>query len=142
MIGTLGDIVFEVSSESMRTFDGLNMQWGAKYAQHDIHGGKGLLEFTGLDPTNLSFKIRLDAALGLNPKEELEKLREILEKHEAVLFVLDGEPQGWDLWVLESLNEDHKIHDNHGTLKLVVVSLSLKEYVEDHREGRDRTNGA
>lgn len=134
MVGTLGDIVFEVSSKSVRTFDGLNMQYGVKYAQHDVHRGKALLEYTGLDPTKLSFKIRLDAALGLDPKEELKALRDMAEKHEAVPFVLDGEPQGWNLWVLESLNVDHKVLNNTGALILAEASLSLKEYVEDGDE--------
>jgi phage protein U len=131
LIGSLGDVVFEVSSESIRTFDALNIQLSAKYAQHDIHGRKGLLEFTGLDPAKLSFKIRLDAALGLMPKDELTALRGILEAGKAVPFVLDGEPQGWHLWVIESLSEEHKVLNNSGTLILAEVSLNLKEYVED-----------
>ena len=131
MIGSLGDVVFEVSSESVKTFNGLNMQFSAKYAQHDVHGGKGLLEFTGLDPTKLNFKIRLDTALGIDPKEELKTLREILESGKAVPFILNGEPQGEGLWVIESLGENHKILNNSGALILAEASLSLKEYIED-----------
>ena len=130
MVGSLKDIVFEASSDIIRTIDNLKMQRSANYAQHDIHGGKGLLEFTGLGPTSLSFSVRLDAALGIAPKEELKKLRDILESGEAVLFVLDGEPQGWDLWVLEGLDEEHAVLNNTGALVLAEVSLSLTEYIE------------
>ena len=130
MIGSLGDVVFEVSSEAVKSFDNLNMKFSAKYAQHDVHGGKGLLEFTGLDPTSLSLKVRLDMALGINPKDELTTLRDMLEAGQAIPFILDGEPQGWNLWVIEDLQEDHKVLNNTGMLILAEASLSLKEYVE------------
>jgi len=134
MIGSLGEVVFEVSSDLVRTLDGLRVQYNAKYAQHDIHGRKGLLEFTGLDPTKINFRVRLDAALGVNPKEELAELKDILEAGRAVPFVLDGEPQGWHLWVLEHLNVEQRILNNTGALILAEVTLNLKEYAEGGEE--------
>jgi phage protein U len=75
-------------------------------------------------------KILLSAALGVVPKDELTALRDMLKAGKAVPFILDGEPQGDGLWVIESLNESHKVINNAGTLMLAEVSLSLKEYVE------------
>ena len=135
MVGSLGDIVFEVSSESVRTFRDLSMQHSAKYANHEVHGGKALLEFTGLAPVATSLKVRLDAGLGVEPSEELNALREIFSKHEAIPFILDGEPQGEHLWVIETLNEDHQVLNNSGALIIVEVSLTLKEYVESGADG-------
>ena len=133
MIGSLGDVVFEVSTEIVRTFRELQIQRSAKYSEHAIHGGKALLEFTGLSHTSASLYMRLSAGLGVNPKEELNELREILNNHEAVPFILDGEPQGDGLWVLESLDENHEIIDNHGMTIIVEVSLKLKEYIRVYR---------
>jgi hypothetical protein len=130
MIGSYGDIVFEVSSERVKTFRDLQVQRSAKYSEHAIHGRKALLEFTGLSPASISINIRLDAALGLNPKEELSMLYEVLNNHITMLFILDGEPQGDNLWVLESIDEKHEIIDNHGKSIAVEVSLKLKEYIE------------
>ena len=130
MIGSYGDIVFEVSSEKVKTFRDLQVQRSAKYSEHAIHGRKALLEFTGLSPASISINIRLDAALGLNPKEELSMLYEVLNKHIVMPFILDGEPQGDNLWVLESIDERHEIIDNHGKSIAVEVSLKLKEYIE------------
>ena len=88
-------------------------------------------------PTILLFKdgnlIKKD--VGFKPKEELNTLREILTKHEAVPFILDGEPQGDGLWVLESIDENYEIIDNHGTVIAVEVSLKLKEYIEVEENG-------
>ncbi len=135
MIGSFGEVVFEVSDEKVRTFRDYQIQRSAKYSEHAIHGRKGLLEFTGLSPASASLSIKLDAGLGVNPKEELNNLREILNKHEAVPFILDGEPQGDGLWVLESLNENFEIIDNHGTFISINVSLNLKEYIEVEANG-------
>ena len=130
MIGSLGDVVFEVSSDSVKTFNDLNMQYSAKYAQHDIHGKKGLLEFTGLDPTTMSLKILLSSALGVTPKEEIVTLLEMLNAGKAIPFILDGEPQGDGLWVIENMSVEQKTLSNKGVLILAEVSLNLKEYVE------------
>ena len=116
MIGSLGDVVFEVSSEKVQTFT--------------IHGRKGLLEFTGLSAASISLNIRLDAGLGVIPKDELDYLHFVLKSHYAVPLILDGEPQGDGLWVLESIDEKHEIIDNYGTSIAVEVSLKLKEYIE------------
>ena len=134
MIGSLGSVVFEVSTEIVRTFRDFQLQRSAKFSEHAIHGGKALLEFTGLAPTSASLNMRLDAGLGVNPKEELNELREMLNKHKAVPFILDGEPQGDGLWVLEGLleglDENHEIIDNHGMTIVAEVSIKLKEYIE------------
>ena len=126
MIGSFGDVVFEVSSERVRTFRDFQIQRSAKYSEHAIHGRKGLLEFSGLSASTASLNIRLDAGLGVNPKEELTALRDILNNHKALLFILDGEPQGDGLWVLESLSESYEIVDNKGAVIAVEVSLKLK----------------
>lgn len=135
MIGSLGEVVFEVSAEKVRTFRDFQIQKSAKYAEHSVHGRKGLLEFTGHSPTSASMKIKLDAGLGINPKEELNTLNDILKNHEAVPFILDGEPQGDGLWVVEGLDENYEIIDNHGTATSVEVSLKLKEYIEVEANG-------
>ena len=135
MIGSLGEVVFEVSSDLVRTFRDFQIQRSAKFSEHAIHGGKALLEFTGLAPASMSLSIRLDAGLGVNPKEELEALREILTNHEAVPFILDGEPQGDGLWVLEGLDENYEVIDNQGTFIALDVSLKLKEYIEVDSNG-------
>ncbi len=135
MIGSFGDVVFEVSSDRIRTFRDFQIQRSAKYSEHAIHGRKGLLEFSGLSASTASLNIRLDAGLGVNPKEELSTLHDILNNHEALPFILEGEPQGDGLWVLESIGENYEIIDNHGTAIAVEVSLKLKEYIEVSANG-------
>ena len=135
MIGSFGAVVFEVSSERVRTFRDFQIQHSAKYTEHAIHGRKGLLEFSGLSASTASLNIRLDAGLGVNPKDELTTLHDILKNHEALPFILDGEPQGDGLWVLESIGENYEVIDNKGAVIAVEVSLKLKEYIEVSANG-------
>ena len=129
-LGSLGDITFEVSSEKIRTFRDLQIQRKANYTEHAIHGKKGLLEFTGFSAATGSLNIRLDAALGVTPQEEFDALLEAFNEHQAVPLILDGEPIGDGLWVIESVNETFEIVNNQGTPIVLEVSLNLKEYVE------------
>jgi phage protein U len=131
MIGSLGDVVFEVSSELVKTFQDLQFQHSAKYAQHDIHGNVGLLEYTGRNPTTCGLKIRLDSALGIDPMKEIVLLYMMMRNGVAVSLILDGQPQGEGLWVIESFSEEWKVVGNTGKMIAAESSIQLKEYVED-----------
>lgn len=131
MIGALGDIVFEVALPKIFTFTDLNFSHSAKYSEHAIHNKKGVLEFTGLNSSTASLRITLDAHLGVTPEHELDKLHELLEQHQAVPFILDGKIQGWSRWVIESLEESHKIIDNTGALISAEVNIKLREYLRE-----------
>ena len=74
MIGCLGDIAFTVSASVVRTLD--NFQWSgsARYAAHQRHLGRGLLEFTGMDPDKISFDMTLSTQLGASPSREISKI--------------------------------------------------------------------
>jgi phage protein U len=139
MIGSLGDVVFEVSSESVKTFQDLAFQHSVKYAQHDIHGRTGLLEYTGRNPSTGSFKMRIDSALGVDPMQELVKLYMMMRNGVAVDFILDGSPQGEGLWVIESFSEEWKVVNNTGKMIAAESSIQIKEYMPD--DG-GRLNGA
>lgn len=131
MIGALGDVTFEVSISKVFTFDNLNFSHSAKYTEHSIHNRKGVLEFTGINASSASLTIKLDAHLGITPEYELDRLHELLENHTAIPFILDGKIQGWSRWVIESLEESHKIIDNTGALISAEVNIKLKEYLRD-----------
>ena len=129
MIGTLGDIAFEVSEEKIRTFNNYKYSSGASYAEHNIHVKRSLLEFTGLKAASASIDIVLDESLGLTVADELEKLTQLLESHEAVKFILDGKIQGSEKWVVEGLEVSHDVINNKGRTIRASVNIKLREYV-------------
>ena len=140
MIGSLGEVVFEVSENQILTFDGLIFQKKANYSEHAIHTKKGLLEFTGFSATTASMNITLSEDLGVNPRDELGRLEEIFVNHEAVLFILNGNPQGDGLWVIESMSVDYDFISNIGEPKMIQVNLSIKEYIEINENEHEITD--
>ena len=109
----------------------MSFSHSAKYSEHSIHNKKGILEFTGINASTASLTIKLDAHLNITPEYELDRLHEMLENHIAIPFILDGKIQGWSRWVIESLEESHKIIDNTGALISAEVNIKLREYLRD-----------
>ena len=128
-VGSLGDVVFEVSSEKVRTFDNLRRSGAARYAYHGRQSEKELAEFLGPSAESITMEIRLSAYEGLNPTNEVQSLRSMRDTGEAALFILDGIPQGTDCWVIENLSETHKFFDNRGRPAVITCSISLREYL-------------
>ena len=133
MIGYLGEVVFEVSAKKVKTFDDFKRNASSRVATHELIGRKPLLEFGGPGLETVSFPITLSAFLGLDPTEEVKILRDMRDQGLAVDFVLNGEPQGAGLWVLESLSEKWKYVDNDGVPRQIDCDLTLREYVENTR---------
>ncbi|MBQ6112000.1 MAG: phage tail protein [Synergistaceae bacterium] len=130
MIGSLDNVIFEVDSEkSILTFDDLSESHSANYAEHNILNGRGMLEFTGIKASSISFMMSLNMTLGINPDEQIRRLISMLEDHEAVNFILAGIPKGNGRWVIESLDVKHKLIDNRGYTRHADVNIKLREYI-------------
>lgn len=128
-IGSLGDIVFEVSSRKVRTFKDFKRKTKARYASHEIIGQKPILEFVGPDGEEITFIMQFSLSLGINPQEETDKLREICEEGTAMYFVLCNTVIGANQWIVESVGESVDTIDNNGRVVVTQVEVTLKEYV-------------
>ena len=88
-IGSLGSLVFSVSENTVRTFDELSWKVSAKYATHDRHIKRDVLEFLGPEPGTISFKMAFSVFHGTNPLNEIKKLKRnirILSLHPQVYW--------------------------------------------------------
>jgi phage protein U len=135
MIGTLGNVVFETSAEKVRTFSNFKRKNSARLATHELLGRKPVVEFIGPGIESISFTIRLDVLLGLNPLQEAKALRDLRDKGEAVELVIGGEPVSENLWVIEDMSEDWDCIDNQGNILVIELDISLKEYVRESTQG-------
>ena len=131
MLGTLGEYEFEVSSESIRTFQGLKFSNSAAYTEHKVLGREALIEFTGLNASTASLTLTLDITQGVDPSTEITELYETMNAHEALAFTLGGLVMGRGLWVIESLDEDYEQVSSKGVVMRAKVDLKLREYIED-----------
>lgn len=128
-IGTLGDIVFSVSNNTVKTFDGLKIDSKTNYAKHTRHNKKPLLEFQYEDNDTASFDIYLSAFLGVNPLEMLEKLDEYRKNGKILSLVIGGKMYGTK-WVIVSHSKEYQKFDSGGNLLIAKSSISLEEYAE------------
>lgn len=136
MIGSLGSVVFETSSNKVRTFSDFKRSGSGRWEKHDIILKKPKREFLGPGEEQVTLNIKLDSALGLNPSKELYMLRFLRDNGYAVPFILDGKPVSLitfdnltNLWVIESVNESWKTVDNKGRLLCAEVQLTIAEYI-------------
>jgi phage protein U len=125
-IGTFGPVTFEVSTQKTRTFDDFNRKTSAKFEQHDIIGIKPKLEFVAPGLDEISFQVIFSAFHGLNPLNEANQLRSIVQKGEYHSLVIGGKVLG--NFVIENISEAWKYVDGRGNVLYIAVDVSLKEY--------------
>ncbi len=130
IVGCLGDIVFTVSDSAVKTISNYSRSGSARFATHDLHLAKSLLEFTGADPEDLSFDIEMLASFGVDPDTEVAKIASYTESGRTLPFVLGNKTIGAYRWVITSFKEKGNHHDGQGNVIAATVSISLKEYVK------------
>ena len=128
-VGTIGDIVFEVSNEIVRTFYDYKRKTSARLAAHDIIGQKPATEFLGPGVESISFSMKLSAFKGVNPKTEADKIRKMIENGEVVNLVLAGSPVSENKWIIESMDESANYYDSKGNIISSDINITIREYV-------------
>lgn len=129
VIGCLGDIVFEVSSETVETIDNVVWSGSVRYPAHQRHGTNALTEFAGIDPDQFSFDIILSAYLGINPIAEVVKIWNYERNGQAVPLVIGNKAYGKYRWSIVDHKMKMQTFDNEGDVTSAVVSVSLQEYL-------------
>jgi len=129
-VGCLGDIIFQVSSNTIKTVN--NAQWSgsARYSEHQRHLTNSLTEFTGIDPDKFTFDIELSMYLGVDPMDELSKIWNYERTGKAVPLVIGEKSYGKYRWAIKSHKIKLKTHDKNGNLTSAVVSIELLEYLK------------
>lgn len=129
VIGSFGVIVFEVSTDKIQTYDEFQRTNSPRWQEHSIIGQKPILEFEGPGVDTISFTVVLRADLGINPEEQLVKLRKFARWGQKALFIRGNQPISTNYWVIDNLIEKHRNIDKSGNVLTIEVDLNLKEYV-------------
>lgn len=130
LVGSLGEVPFIVARGLVRTFSDYNREGSGRWAKHDLIGQKPVLEYLGEDLEKISFKMLLRADHGLNPENEVKKLRKMRDNGEVVVLILADKPVGNNSWIIESIGESVTFWDAFGNARSISVDISLQEYVE------------
>lgn len=125
-VGSFGGVIFRVSYQQVLTFSEMQRKLKANFTEHKILGKTAKLEYTGIAPVEISFKVKVFESFGIDVKSTLNNLREVCKNGLADYLIIGGENLG--LYVLESLEETVLYTDGHGRTVAADVKLSLKEY--------------
>jgi len=127
-IGTLGNIVFSVSSGRVNTFDGMKWDSSAQYATHNRHLKDVLLEYTGTDADKISFSMDFSVFLGVNPLAEITKLLDAERSGRVMPLIIGSKKYGKHKWVITGTSKELERFDNRGNLLIAKVNVSLMAY--------------
>lgn len=128
-IGALGNIVFVVSEEAIRTFSQFSRATAGRWAKHDVFGNKPLTQRIGPGLDTISFSMRFDLTSRINPRKELDALVDLERDGRAVPLVIGGKPIGSGLWIVTNVVGNWEEVDSRGLLIRASANVSLEEYV-------------
>jgi hypothetical protein len=123
--GKFGPVAFETSSKIIRTFEVLNETRRARFAVHDVLDLNQLLQFVGIDLTEIDFTMRFHQAFCV-PADELERLRDVVKGHEVHILMVGGFNLGE--YVLEETKNVWKHVSGQGQVLEATADVRLKEY--------------
>jgi phage protein U len=129
IIGSFGEIVFEVSPETIRTFSDFSRSASSRWSAHERFGQKPRSEFLGPNLDEISFVMRFDARYGMNPKAEMDRLLSWCREGRAEMLIIGGIPVGMDQWVIKSLTQNWIALDGTGKVIVGEADVTLEEYM-------------
>lgn len=129
VIGALGNIVFQVSDDTVQTLNGLSWGGSARYATHKRHGYNAMSEFTGIDADTISFDMVLSAYLGVNPQAVIGQIFAYERNGTALSLVIGNKGYGKYRWVITKHTVKSQFFDGDGDMTQCKVSISLQEYI-------------
>lgn len=127
-IGTFGDIVFEVSDETVRTFDKYVQTTAGRWEVHEPISSNPRPEFLGQAQGEVKFTIRLSASLGVNPRAEKERIEQIVREGKHAPLMIARRPVSDGDWYIESCETTYIWVNSKGEVEYADITLSVKEY--------------
>lgn len=129
MIGTLGDIVFEVSDNRILTVDKIKRSASGKWNEHTVMGRKSKSEFVSPEIQQTSFEITLDAQLGVSPREQADNLIRMAQNGIVVPCIIGSKPISTSLMQrVMSVSDTWDDVLSGGELVRTKLSITLKDY--------------
>lgn len=131
IVGALGEIVFEVTPETVRTLDKLAWSGSARWATHERHLTNALTEFTGIDPDKISFSVYLNAFLGASVQTEIAQIFKYERAGTPLQLVIGEKAYGKYRWVITDHETAADAYDGRGNITSCSVKINLLEYLKE-----------
>lgn len=128
MIGYFGTIKFTVSDKKAQSFNNFRRSVSGKWKEHEIYKRKPFSEFLGPGQESISFRMELEASLGVNPYELMEKWNKIIEKGKHDILVIGDNQIGKYEWKVTGADEEWKYVIKNGVLLSASINITMTEY--------------
>lgn len=133
MIGSFGDIVFEISDKKVVSLNNeISRTYKSKISEHNPVYGPGMLRHQGRELIEVSFSISLNSTLTPELEEEKKKIIDMWEKGEYANLVFDGQVFGEFPFLILEISEVNSYYNKEKRMfDVVELNLSVKEYIEN-----------
>ena len=126
----LGDIIFEVSDETVMTLKNLQWSGSAQYATHKRLLTNAKTEFVGINTDQVKFDIVVSAYLGVNPQTVIGKLFTYERTGTTLPLVIGRKAYGKYRWTVQQHQVKAQFFDGEGDMTHCTISVSLLEYLK------------
>ena len=135
MIGSLGDVIFEVSEKKVSSINNeLSRSYKSKISEHTAIYGPGMVRHQGRELIEISFGISLVSTLlpDSSPGEELDKIKTMWEFGEYGYLTFGGQTFGAFPFLIIDMNEKNSYFNKKtSSFDVINLELTLKEYIDN-----------
>ena len=135
MIGSLGDVIFEVSDKKVSSINNeLSRTYKSKISEHIAIYGPGMIRHQGRELIEISFGISLVSSLlpDSSPAEELDKIKTMWEFGEYGYLTFGGQTFGAFPFLIVDMNEKNSYFNKKtSSFDVINMELTLKEYIDN-----------
>ena len=135
MIGSLGDVIFEVSDKKVSSINNeLSRTYKSKISEHTAIYGPGMVRHQGRELIEISFGISLVSTLlpDSSPVEELDKIKTMWEFGEYGYLTFGGQTFGAFPFLIIDMNEKNSYFNKKtSSFDVINLELTLKEYIDN-----------
>lgn len=135
MIGSLGDVIFEVSDKKVSSINNeLSRSYKSKISEHTAIYGPGMVRHQGRELIEISFGISLVSTLlpDSSPVEEFDKIKTMWEFGEYGYLTFGGQTFGAFPFLIIDMNEKNSYFNKKtSSFDVINLELTLKEYIDN-----------
>ena len=135
MIGSLGDVIFEVSDKKVSSINNeLSRSYKSKISEHTAIYGPGMVRHQGRELIEISFGISLVSTLlpDSSPAEELDKIKTMWEFGEYGYLTFGGQTFGAFPFLIIDMDEKNSYFNKKtSSFDVINLELTLKEYIDN-----------
>lgn len=135
MIGSLGDVIFEVSDKKVSSINNeISRAYKSKISEHTAMYGPGMVRHQGRELIEISFGISLVSTLlpDSSPAEELDKIKTMWEFGEYGYLTFGGQTFGAFPFLIIDMNEKNSyFNKKSSSFDVINLELTLKEYIDN-----------